>query len=157
METQKRNFKVEESSAFSLIAGVAVGATVMYFWDPQRGKTRRAHLLDYTTSRLNRCQAEAAGTAEDLMNRAKGIIAKAGATLGCTAPADDATLADRVRSRMGHLTRHARLLESSVLKGIVTLRGKLQDERERRRIMDEIARIPGVKSVEVSWTPESSA
>jgi len=145
------------TSVLSLAAGVAVGATAMYFWDPNRGKTRRAHLADYTRSRVNRCQTKTAGAAEDLFNRAKGAVAKAGTAFSGAARIDDATLADSVRSRMGHITRHAHNLETSVLHGIVTLRGRLEDELERRRLVDAVAETPGVQSIEVHWSPASGA
>lgn len=68
----------------TLMCGVAAGAALMYFLDPDRGRTRRALLRDKVVGLSNDLGDAAAGTARDLRNRAQGVIAEAGSALGVT-------------------------------------------------------------------------
>jgi hyperosmotically inducible periplasmic protein len=131
----------------SLAAGAAIGAVAMYFFDPNRGKVRRALVQDGTISTVRKGTHAAAGKAEDLLNRAKGVIAKAGDAVTWKSEVDDNLLADRVRSHMGHITKHAHSVETEVKGGKVTLRGILPDA-ERQRLIPALSSIPGVKSVQ---------
>jgi Gas vesicle protein len=59
---------------FAILAGLGVGAAVMYLFDPDRGNRRRALIRDKAV-RLNRQTREAiGGTMKDLSNRAKGTM-----------------------------------------------------------------------------------
>ena len=65
-----------------LLGGVVIGATLMYIFDPQNGRRRRALLSDQLTSKVNRLSGDAAAKARDLRNRAQGVIAEAGSAFG---------------------------------------------------------------------------
>lgn len=134
-------------AGLSMAAGAALGAAAMYLFDPNRGKVRRAKLVDQTTHTLKKATHEAAGKAEDLVNRAKGFAARAGAAVVPAGEADDHVIGSRVRSLMGHITHRAHSVESDVKDGIVTLRGILP-EAEHRRLVDEVSHISGVKCVQ---------
>ena len=130
-----------------MMAGAALGATVMYFCDPHRGKARRAELQQKAASAARQGGHELAKKAEDLLNRAKGAVAKADAAFERSEePVDDAILAERVRSHMGHITEHASDIETEVVSGVVALRGTVSPDK-RRHLIDEILAIPGVKGV----------
>jgi len=59
---------------FAILAGVGVGAALMYLFDPEGGGRRRALMRDKAT-KLNRQTREAIeGKAKDLSNRAKGVV-----------------------------------------------------------------------------------
>ena len=133
-------------AGLSLASGAALGAIGMYLYDPNRGKARRAMLQDKAASVAKRTSQDLAGRAEDLLHRAKGAVARAGASLACREEVDDDVLAGRVRSHLGHVTHHAHTIETEVKDGIVTLHGILPDE-ERQRLVAEVGRIPGVKDV----------
>lgn len=135
------------AAGLSLAAGAALGAAAMYLLDPNRGSVRRARLREQAASRVKKSAREAAGKAEDLLNRAKGAVAKAGAAIPWPGAIDDDVLASRIRSQMGHVTAHAHAIESEVKDGQVTLRGNLP-AGERRRIVEEVSGIPGVKAVQ---------
>lgn len=130
----------------SLAVGAAIGATVMYLYDPNRGSARRARLQSKAASAARRSREEVAGRTKDLLNRAKGLVARVGAVGACREEVDDDVLAGRVRSHLGHLTGNAHSIESDVRRGIVTLQGTLS-ERERNHLIAEIEKIPGVKEV----------
>ena len=134
-------------AGLALASGAALGAIGMYLYDPNRGKGRRARLQDKVASAAKWTGQEAAGRAEDLRNRAKGAMAKAGASIACREEVDDEVLAGRVRSHMGHVTRHAHAVAVEVKDGAVTLQGNLPDE-ERERLLAEVRKIHGVKDVQ---------
>ena len=58
---------------FAILAGLGIGAGLMYLFDPQDGNRRRSLIKDKAT-KFNRQTREAIeGTAKDLSNRAKGM------------------------------------------------------------------------------------
>jgi osmotically-inducible protein OsmY len=129
------------------MAGAALGATVMYFCDPHRGRARRADLEQKAARAARQGGHEIAKKAEDLLNRAKGAVAKADAALERSEEVvDDDVIADRVRSGMGHITEHASAIQTEVVNGVVALRGTVSPDKHRN-LVDEILAVPGVKGV----------
>ena len=62
---------------------------------------------------------------------------------------DDLSIANSVRNFLAKDTAHVyRNVDVSVVKGSVTLRGTVANQQDGERLYDEIARIPGVISVE---------
>lgn len=136
-----------------MMAGAALGAGVMYFCDPHRGKARRAELQQKAGGVVRQAGHEVAIKAEDLVNRAKGVVAKAEAAFEhCGESVDDDVVADRVRSHMGHVTEHASDIKTEVVSGVVALRGTVAPDKHRH-LIDEILAIPGVKGVRDLLTP----
>jgi len=129
----------------SIMAGAAIGATVMYFCDPHRGKARRVELKQKATSAARHTYRELAKEAEDLLNRAKGLVAKADAEVR-EGVADDDVIEQRVRSHMGHITEHVSDIQTEVVDGVVALRGTVAPDKHRR-LVSEILVIPGVKGI----------
>ncbi len=125
----------------------------MYFWDPNRGALRRGRLQQRAVGAVRRGGEEVTGRAEDLLNRAQGLVAKAGDWFECQEQVPDEVLAARVRSRMGHLTEQAHEIETGVQDGVVTLKGSLG--LAKRRVLAGIWGIPGVREVHV--VPVTSA
>ena len=60
-----------------LLMGLGVGAALMYFLDPERGRTRRAHMKDKAVGLSNDARESLRGTAQDLSNRAAGMLHEA--------------------------------------------------------------------------------
>jgi gas vesicle protein len=134
-------------AGLSMMAGAAVGATVMYFCDPHRGKARRAELQQKAGGAARQAGHEVAIKAGDLLNRAKGAVAKADAALERGEEViDDDVVAERVRSHMGHITERASDIQTEVVSGVVALRGRVSPGKHRH-LVDEILMIPGVKGV----------
>lgn len=65
----------------ALISGLAIGATLMYIFDPERGNRRRALIRDKAVGLTNDAQEAISGKAEDLSNRAKGLLHETKETL----------------------------------------------------------------------------
>jgi hypothetical protein len=67
---------------FAILGGLGVGATFMYFFDPNEGNRRRALLRDKAVSFNHKAQDAMTGRAKDLSNRAKGLLHKTGLATG---------------------------------------------------------------------------
>ena len=134
-------------TGLSVTAGAALGAAVMYFCDPHRGKVRRAELKQKGASAARQASHELAKRAEDLLNRAQGLVAEAEAAIECgEQAANDDLIADRVRSHLGHIAEHASAIETEVVNGIVALRGTISPER-KRAVIGDVLSVHGVKGV----------
>ena len=130
-----------------IMAGAALGATVMYFCDPHRGKTRRAELQQEAASATRQAGHKLAKKAEDLLNRAKGAVAEVDAALERSDEViDDDIITERVRSHVGHVTEHASAIQTEVVHGVVALRGTVAQDK-KRHLLDELLTVPGVKGV----------
>ncbi len=135
------------TAGLALVAGTALGAAIMYYADPHRGKARRKELEQKGARVARQAGHEVTKKIEDLLNRAKGLLAEAETTIECREQGvDDEILTERVRSHLGHFTPHAQAIETEVMQGVVALRGKIPKER-RRAVVNEVLAIHGVKGV----------
>ena len=129
-------------------AGAVAGAAAVYFNDPKTGSRRRKELAQRGGA-LGRDAAETLSTtAERARNRAKGAVLEATRPLRDHGPVDDVALAERVRSEVLGSTewRHETLNVDSY-QGEVGLRGAVDGEERRGRLVRDVSRIPGVKAV----------
>jgi hypothetical protein len=65
------------SPTCAFLTGLAVGVGLMYFFDPQGGRRRRALARDKVVSWANEAEDHAEKTARHLRNRAKGVAHEA--------------------------------------------------------------------------------
>ena len=128
------------------MAVVGIGtAIVAYLFDRDRGKGRRAQLLDQTKSRVRRVAEAARQQAEYQSNRLEGLTHqfKAGESGD---DLDDATIRQKVKSEvMG--PAELSMIEVDVRNGVVTLSGDLEDS-QYRDLMKKIMKISGVQAVD---------
>ncbi len=61
----------------ALLSGLGLGAALMYLFDPDRGRGRRARLSDQMTSKANTLGDAVESKARDLRNRAQGLLHEA--------------------------------------------------------------------------------
>lgn len=66
----------------TILGGLGAGAALMYFMDPERGRTRRAKVQDKFTGLSNDLQRSIEGKSKDLSNRAKGLLHEAKSAFG---------------------------------------------------------------------------
>lgn len=64
----------------AILSGIGVGAALMYLFDPQDGNRRRALIRDKAVALSNDTQEALSGKAQDLSNRAKGLMHEAKST-----------------------------------------------------------------------------
>ena len=92
-------------NGLGILGGLCIGAALMYFLDPDRGRRRR-HLVRDQLVHAGRVSGDAVdATSRDLRNRARGVAAAARGRLR-PGEADDAVVAERVRSAIGRVVSH---------------------------------------------------
>ncbi|MGI8997363.1 MAG: MBL fold metallo-hydrolase, partial [Pyrinomonadaceae bacterium] len=96
------------STGLLLIGGIGLGAALMYLFDPERGRRRRALVRDKVIGATNQAGQLLGQTSRDLQNRTRGVVAEAGSVLGDSAT-DDERETGRKAARM---TRAASSLSS---------------------------------------------
>ncbi len=145
-------------SAFTLLVGAGLGAAVMYMLDPRTGARRRALARDKAVHGLKLAGRWSNRKVRNSFNRAAGMTAEIRSYLRLhSRSVNDAALADRVRSHLGHVVAHPGLLDVSAQGGVVTVSGPVL-QGEPSRIAGRMRKIRGVKSyelrVEAHATPE---
>ena len=63
--------------ALTILAGIGIGAGLMYLLDPDRGNRRRALIRDKMVKLNRQTQETVTGYAKDMQNRAKGMLHEA--------------------------------------------------------------------------------
>jgi hypothetical protein len=138
-----------------LLLGAGLGLAVAYIFDPDRGRRRRALLADQMR-RANRKSRDAVdATTRDLANRTTGIIAATRGRL-TNQDADDTTLVERVRAKLGRVCSHPRAIDVEAAGGDVTLRGPVL-AHELNNLLATIAAVRGVRSVTSELESHESA
>ncbi len=64
-------------SGFMMAFGMVIGALVMYLFDPDGGRRRRALLRDQISSKANKAGDDLGSKARHVENKAKGVVAEA--------------------------------------------------------------------------------
>jgi hypothetical protein len=117
----------------------------MFLLDPSRGRRRRAVLRDKSASLARRSSAAASGFAEDLQNRARGLLSRVHAN-DDYGQVDDAVIVARVRSAIGRVNTHPGSLAISSINGVVELNGPVL-AREYADVMRIVEGTRGVVAV----------
>ena len=132
----------------SMVGAASVGAGLMYFLDPARGRRRRAIVRQKATSaaiQMTDAVVSLGGLSRDMRNRAYGMMAETRSRLRCE-DVDDEVLEARVRAKMGHKIHHADKVTVTADHGRVTLAGQvIAAEAEAMRAC--VAAVRGVKQI----------
>lgn len=127
----------------TILTGAALGATLVYFLDPKKGRDRRQK-LGPITQKAGETQKRAAPLAGRAYNTMKE---KVGHTPNNPDP-DDVTLRDRVESevfRDPHTSREH--INVNVVDGIVELRGEQSTQDDIDKLVKTVRDIANVKDV----------
>jgi uncharacterized membrane protein len=133
------------SDLLAQLAAVGLGATAMYFLDPDRGRRRRHLMRDKIVHAARETGAGIGATRRDLANRAEGLAAVARRQLQSDRP-DDVVVVGRVRAELGRVVSHPGAVEATSEQGRVTLRGPVL-AREADAVIARVARVRGVDEV----------
>jgi hypothetical protein len=143
----------------SIVTGAVLGAAAAYFFDPERGRARRALAGDWLGARLrrgwralNQLSARTGNTAATFPQRMVQLRSMR------PRPADDLTLRDRVESEV---FRNPDLpkgqINFDVESGVVTVRGQVDNAYQIANVEKAVLKVPGVAGVEnllhVNGTP----
>ena len=131
----------------ALTLGLGAGAGLMFLCDPLRGRSRRKRLIAQTAGLLHQDKHKVEKRAKDMLNRVQGFVAEAASTLAPEAHVTDEVLAQRVRSRMGHVLSNPKAVRIDAHNGVITLEGKLT-HAEKRMLREQVSAIPGVTRVD---------
>jgi hypothetical protein len=138
------------------LAGLGLGAGLMYLADPDHGRRRRARLGEATRHATHAAKRAAGMTARDVQHRVSGLAARVLAQLvEEPAPADD-VLAARVRARLGRLVSHPGAVEVAASKGAITLGGPIF-AAEVEQLLKGVGSIPGVTAIDNRLEPHREA
>jgi hypothetical protein len=134
------------NSGLRFLGSIALGAGLMYFLDPNRGKRRRAVVRDKAVRAFHDSEEALGKAVRDLGNRTSGILAEAQHKLRTEVVTEDAMLA-RLRAKLGHCVSHPRAIDIDFNRGHVTLSGDVLAS-ELNSILSGIAGVRGVQTVE---------
>jgi uncharacterized membrane protein len=116
----------------------------MYFFDPIRGRKRRARIND-AVIRAQRRELDLLGKAtRDARHRAEGLLERA--THRSSSDAPDQVIESRVRACLGRAVSHAGALDILAHAGRVVLRGPVF-AHEADGVVRAVRRVPGVHDV----------
>jgi hypothetical protein len=127
--------------------GLLIGAAAMYFMDSRSGSRRRALVRD----KVNHWQKAGIESFEkqtrNISNRFYGMLVEAQHWLDRRKEeVDDTILVQRIRSKMGRVLSHPKMVHVEVLNGRVKLSGYALGS-ELPRLYDSIRHVRGVRSI----------
>jgi hypothetical protein len=125
--------------------GVAAGTTAAFFLDPIQGRQRRAWVMAQERRRLGGITDHGVKLGRRVKHKIFGKATEWVSRLN-ERPVTDEVLRDRIRSAFGHVTHHARDIQSSVEDGVVRLSGSCMED-ELPALMKCVRRIKGVQRV----------
>lgn len=130
----------------AVLASAGIGAALMYYFDPDRGRRRRSLARDRMVHVAHRAQAGMDAAARDLRNRVSGTLATLRAVDNGTEVSDE-VLRQRVRAQLGRVVSHPGSIEVLARDGVVTLSGPVLTG-EVPRLLDRVLAVPGVRNIE---------
>jgi hypothetical protein len=144
------------SRLFFLGLGIGIGGVAAYLGDPDRGNARRAELQQQAQARLKGASEQAIDRTRDATQRAVGGAIDAVPEFS---PPSDAVLLERVRSEaIGPSDVPNAQLVTTVVDGVVELRGKIDTLPQREALLAAVAAVDGVREVrDLTHLPDEPA
>jgi uncharacterized membrane protein len=134
------------NTGLGLLGGIGLGAALMYFLDPDRGRRRRGLVRDQVVSAVSKADDAVGATARDLGNRARGLASEARSRFKQDEASDEVLVA-RVRAELGRAVSHPSAIEVTAEQGRVTLSGPIL-AREVDDVLSTVRSVRGVADVE---------
>ena len=123
----------------------ALGAGMVYFMDPARGRRRRGLVRDKAVSAVNEIRHGMGKTGEYVSNQAYGLVAETRARFRNEVVTDE-QLCARVRSAMGRVVSHPKAVRVVACAGRVTLEGEVLTG-EHAALLSRVNSVRGVEEV----------
>ena len=135
--------------AFWLLVGAAAGTAAAYLGDPDRGRSRRAQMIQQAAARSKKASTQLTKQAKDLRNRTKGEMAEqAKQRTPEDVPDDPKLLEQRIRSEVfGHRDDVNEVVLRVDAPGTVALKGTVPTAISEREIIAAVADVEGVVDV----------
>jgi uncharacterized membrane protein len=122
-----------------------LGAAAMYYFDPARGRYRRALVRDQLVHGGHRAKHGVRVVGRDSRNRTVGLAATLRSLLDRGQP-DDVVLVERVRACLGRVVSHPHSVKVEASDGVITLSGLILEE-EVPLLIDCALGVPGVRDL----------
>jgi hypothetical protein len=127
-------------------AGAAAGAALTYFFDPDRGKARRAQTRDRLAAFLRRSGERAGRRARWTKGPIAGVAARIAGTFSKAEPMNDATLTAKVESQLFRDPKVPKgRININAENGTVVLRGVAETRDQIEHLLAQTASIDGVR------------
>ena len=143
-----------DSALRSTICGAGIGAGLMFLFDPARGARRRSMVRDRVVRAAHKTRDAYDATRRDVGNRLSGAAAEVRSQLNGDG-ADDWTIGERVRAKLGRVTSHPRAITVIVENGSVRLTGDALAS-EIDAIVSAVENVRGVFSVDSRLTTHAA-
>jgi hypothetical protein len=117
----------------------------MYFFDPARGRRRRARVRDKVAHVVNVSTDAVGTTARDLAHRVAGNAARVRSAMR-RRTVDDVILIERVRAQLGRVVSHPHAIEVEATGGRVRLSGHVS-QAEVNQLLRVVKKVQGVREV----------
>lgn len=127
------------------LLSTGLGAAAMYYFDPARGRYRRALVRDQFVHAGHVTNHGASVVTRDSRNRAVGLLATVRSVFTYSQP-DDAVLVQRVRACLGRAVSHPHSITVEAKDGEITVSGPIL-EQEVRPLMQCALGVSGVKKL----------
>lgn len=134
------------ANIFTLLRGAAIGAVVMYYMDPDSGRSRQARVRNQVYRWQGEIDDALNTSAHDLRHRARGVMSQGLARFDDTI-APDQVLEARLRSRLGFLTRHPGGISVAVQDGQAILSGDVL-ETEAAGLLKGLGKVRGMRAIQ---------
>jgi hypothetical protein len=146
------------NSVMRLVTAFAAGAAIMYYFDPETGRRRRAMAREQGVGAGHDIEDFARNRSKRAADHVQGAVARTRTRLDDT-PVDDRRLRERIRSRIGHLVDDPGAVSVQVRDGHVLLGGNASPE-EIEAVVEAVTAVPGVEEVDnrlASGRPDASS
>jgi osmotically-inducible protein OsmY len=128
---------------------IVVGAALMFFFDPQQGRRRRALAKDRTGALVRRFWRRSGRAGRTVSATAYGVAQKATHVREQEKDLDDVTLARKVESEIFREADAPKgQVDVNAVDGVVYLRGEVESEEMTRDLERATRNVSGVKGVE---------
>jgi osmotically-inducible protein OsmY len=135
---------------------VSLAGLITYLLDPDRGRARRARLTDQLSAKGRDISDTVSAKAKYQKGVFEGMAHEVGSIFEEEGVYDDATLMQKVRSEaVGPSGIDAGDVVIDITEGIVHLTGSVADKKARRRLVDLIGKVDGVREVDDTLTTAS--
>lgn len=140
------------NNLLKLATAFAAGAAVMYYFDPNTGRRRRALARDQGVAAGHDLEDLARAKSKRAADRMRGTMAEARAHMA-DKPVGDRQLHDRIRAKLGRLIEDPGEVEVDVHGGHVVLSGNVK-AAELDELVNFISGMRGVEDVESQLTTD---
>jgi osmotically-inducible protein OsmY len=142
------------TSFITVVCAAGLGAALMFLFDPDNGRRRRAVLKDKSVHYARKAQATEEALVRETLHHVQGALATIRGRLTPPEPVDDAVLTERVRAALGHVVPDANAIDVKVRDGCVILKGPVLPA-EIGEIVACTERVRGVQQVENRLSPNT--